>query len=74
MREYMTLTGWYETENGYMNVHIEGHSFEELVIRLRDMDPENFGYTDMELEVCIGDKDPVDVTNRVYDYIADPIS
>ena len=66
MDDYITLTGWYETDEGYMPVHLEGHALKDLVHRLRDMDPENFGYTDMELEVYDGIGDVVDVTERVY--------
>ena len=66
MDDYITLTGWYETEEGYMPVHLEGHELRSLVRRLRDMDPENFGYTDMELELYDGIGDVVDVTDKVY--------
>ena len=66
MVDYITLTGWYETDEGYMPVHVEGHDLKSLVRRLRDMDPENFGHTDMELEVYDGIDDVLDVTDKVY--------
>jgi len=71
MAEYITLTGWYETDEGYMPVHVEGHDLKSLVRRLRDMDPENFGYTDMELEVYDGIDDVLDVTDRVYSMVGE---
>lgn len=66
MDDYITLTGWYEVDEGAMPVHLEGHDLKSLVRRLRDMDPENFGYTDMELELYDGIGDVVDVTEQVY--------
>lgn len=71
MAEYITLTGWYETDEGYMPVHVEGHDLKSLVRRLRDMDPENFGHTDMELEVYDGIDDVLDVTDRVYSMVGE---
>ena len=72
MTDYITLTGWYETDEGYMPVHVEGHDLKSLVRRLRDMDPENFGHTDMELELYTGhDGIDEDVTEQVYTMVAE---
>lgn len=73
MADYITLTGWYEVDEGCMNVHIEGHDLLSLVRRLREADPENFGYTDMELEVCDGIGDVTDVTDQVYIMVGENI-
>lgn len=73
MADYITLTGWYETDEGYLMLHIEGHDLLSLVRRLREADPENFGYTDMELEVCDGIGDVTDVTDQVYIMVGENI-
>ena len=48
----MELNGWYDTEGGAMPVNEEGHSLNEIVCRLKK-DDEDFGHTDMDLELPI---------------------
>ena len=72
MREILTLTGWYEVEQGAMPVHMEGFDLRELVLRLMNSDPENFGHTDMELDLYTGhDGIDEDVTEQVYTMVAE---
>ena len=44
------LTGWYETENGAVMLDESGSCLSDIVARLQRRD-EDFGHTDMELEL-----------------------
>ena len=44
------LTGWYEVETGVVIVDETGENLNEIVCRLTERD-EDFGHTDMELEL-----------------------
>lgn len=44
------LTGWYETENGAVMLDESGRCLSDIVARLQRRD-EDFGHTDMELEL-----------------------
>jgi hypothetical protein len=72
MREILTLAGWYEVEEGAMPVNMEGFDLREIVLRLMSFDPENFGHTDMELELYTGfDGIYENVTDQVYTMVAE---
>lgn len=45
------LTGWYEKECGAIILDETGGSLSDIVARLIKRDPEDFGHTDMELEL-----------------------
>jgi hypothetical protein len=45
------LTGWYEKECGAIVLDETGESLSDIVARLIKRDPEDFGHTDMELEL-----------------------
>jgi len=45
------LTGWYEKECGAIILDETGESLSDIVARLIKRDPEDFGHTDMELEL-----------------------
>lgn len=45
------VTGWYETENGAVMLDETGESLSDVVARLIKRDSENFGHTEMELEL-----------------------
>ena len=49
------LTGWYETEEGAVMLDETGANLNEIVCRLMENDVENFGHTDMELELHLPD-------------------
>ena len=49
------LTGWYETEEGAVMLDETGENLNEIVVRLVQNDVENFGHTDMELELHLPD-------------------
>lgn len=49
------LTGWYEDEQGAVMLDETGENLNEIVCRLVENDPENFGHTDMELELHMPD-------------------
>ena len=49
------LTGWYETEEGAVMLDETGANLNEIVVRLVQNDVENFGHTDMELELRLPD-------------------
>jgi hypothetical protein len=51
----VVLTGWYETEQGATLVDETGENLNEIVCRLVESDVENFGHTDMELELHLPD-------------------
>lgn len=44
------LTGWYETDNGAMMLDESGHCLADIVAQIQFRD-EDFGHTDMELEL-----------------------
>jgi len=44
------LTGWYETDNGAVMLDESGHCLSDIVAQLQRND-EDFGHTDMELEL-----------------------
>ena len=44
------LTGWYETDNGAVMLDESGHCLADIVAQLQRND-EDFGHTDMELEL-----------------------
>ena len=44
------LTGWYEIENGVVMLDEKGDSLSDIVVQLQRND-EDFGHTDMELEL-----------------------
>ena len=44
------LTGWYETDNGVTMLDESGHCLADIVAQLQRAD-EDFGHTDMELEL-----------------------
>lgn len=44
------LTGWYETDNGTVMLDESGHCLSDIVAQLQRVD-EDFGHTDMELEL-----------------------
>lgn len=44
------LTGWYETDNGVIMLDESGHCLAGIVAQLQRTD-EDFGHTDMELEL-----------------------
>jgi hypothetical protein len=44
------LTGWYETDNGAVMLDESGHCLADIVAQLQRVD-EDFGHTDMELEL-----------------------
>ena len=44
------LTGWYETDNGVVMLDESGHCLSDIVEQLQRVD-EDFGHTDMELEL-----------------------
>ena len=62
----VALCGWYEVENGLEPVDQEGENLNEIVCRLVEEDPENFGHTDMELELTFPDGETKDVTRLVH--------
>ena len=62
----VALTGWYETEGGFEPVDQEGENLNEIVCRLAESDPENFGHTDMELELTLPNNEIKDVTSLVH--------
>ena len=45
------LTGWYEKECGAIVLDETGESLSDIVARLIKRDPEDFGHTNMELEL-----------------------
>ena len=45
------VTGWYETENGAVMLDETSESLSHVVARLIKRDSENFGHTEMELEL-----------------------
>ena len=47
----VVLTGWYETDEGVVMLDETGANLNEIVVRLVQNDVENFGHTDMELEL-----------------------
>ena len=49
------LTGWYETDEGAVMLDETGANLNEIVVRLVQNDVENFGHTDMELELHLPD-------------------
>jgi hypothetical protein len=44
------LTGWYETDNGAVMLDESGHCLADIVAQIQFRD-EDFGHTDMELEL-----------------------
>jgi hypothetical protein len=44
------LTGWYETDNGAVMLDESGYCLADIVAQLQRVD-EDFGHTDMELEL-----------------------
>ena len=66
----MELNGWYDTEGGAMPVNEEGHSLNEIVCRLKK-DDEDFGHTDMDLELLLHNGDTKNVTTMVYRMVND---
>ncbi len=61
----IVLSGWYETEGGLMPIDEEGKNLNEVVCRLQKED-EDFGHTDMELELELENGDTKDVSKMVY--------
>lgn len=51
----VVLTGWYEVEEGVVMLDETGANLNEIVVRLVQNDVENFGHTDMELELHLPD-------------------
>lgn len=51
----LILTGWYESEQGAVILDETGENLNEIVCRLVERDSENFGQTDMELELHMPD-------------------
>jgi len=66
----MELNGWYETDKGEMPVNEEGHSLNEIVCRLQK-DDEDFGQTDMDLELLLPNGDIKNVNDMVYRIVND---
>lgn len=62
----VTLSGWYEVDDGLNPIDEIGENLNEIVCRLVKDDPENFGHTDMELELTLPDGDTKDVTRLVH--------
>jgi len=60
------LTGWYETETGVEMLDETGDNLNDVVCRLMERDPENFGHTDMELELHLPDGEIKCVEDLVY--------
>lgn len=59
------LQGWYETEAGAILVNDQGFCLSAIVTRLQMMD-EDFGHTDMELELTLPDGTVKNVEHLVY--------
>ncbi len=66
----MELNGWYDTEGGAMPINEEGHSLNEIVCRLQK-DDEDFGHTDMDLELLLPNGDIKNVNSMVYRIVND---
>ena len=59
------LTGWYEIETGAVMIDETGDNLNEIVCRLTERD-EDFGHTDMELELHLPDGEIKCVEDLVY--------
>lgn len=62
----VVLSGWYEVEDGLNPIDEHGENLNEIVCRLVGEDPENFGFTDMELELIFSDGHTKDVAQLVH--------
>ena len=72
MTHKVILDGWYETEGGLLPIYEEGTSLNEIVYRLQK-DDEDFGHTDMELELELENGDTKDVSKMVYRMVSDDL-
>ena len=70
MTHKVTLDGWYETEGGLLPIYEEGTSLNEIVYRLQK-DDEDFGHTDMDLELLLPNGDIKNVNSMVYRMVND---
>ena len=61
----VTLSGWYEVDNGLNTIDETGENLNEVVCRLVERDTD-FGHTDMELELIFEDGHTKDVTQLVH--------
>ena len=66
----VTLSGWYEVDDGLSTVDEIGENLNEIVCRLVDEDPD-FGHTDMELELIFSDGHTKDVAQLVRRLVQD---
>ena len=66
----VTLSGWYEVDDGLNPIDEEGENLNEIVVRLIDEDPD-FGHTDMELELIFEDGHTKDVAQLVHRLVRD---
>ena len=59
------LTGWYETDNGAVMLDESGHCLADIVAQIQFRD-EDFGHTDMELELHLPSGSVKCVEDTVY--------
>ena len=66
------LTGWYEVEYGVEIVDVQGNNLHACVQHYM-LEDEDFGYTDMELEITGDDGISKDVTKLVHRMLSNEV-